>query len=103
MSIVGRNQNIIDNVNMPAAVSLNSSTATKILDANPARCLYRITNNSALDIWIKEQAASVDNLKQGFIVFAGTTYESPPDTMYQGEISAIAVAGSPSITPMEYQ
>lgn len=98
---IGRNVNKTDVGGDKSPVTLNSSTATKILDANDDRISYTISNPNSQDVWIKEQAATVDNLKQGKILFKRSVYESPTDNIYTGEVSAISVSGSPSVFPGE--
>ena len=102
MKKLGKNQNMSDLGGTPVTVALNSSTTVKILDANPDRVGYELTNNSSHDVWIKRQAASVDNIVTGnAYVFKRSFYESPTDYIYTGEVSAIAVSGSPSVTVSE--
>ncbi len=91
-----RNANIYNSVNL-TSVTLNATTSTTILAANTDRMSYVISNDSSKDVWIKEQAASVDDDKKGEIVWARSTASTEPDQMYHGEVSAIAVSGTPTI------
>ena len=94
---IGRNINKYNNPLLTSGIMLNPDTSTKILDVNPNRIGYRISNTSSKDVWIKEQAASVDNAKKGDIVWKRSTGTSEVDNIYTGEISAIAVSGNPII------
>ena len=96
MKKIGRNSNKYDST-VTGSVTLNATTSTTVLIANSDRMGYSISNTSSKDVWIKEQAASVDNLKEGEIVWARSTASSEPDQMYHGEVSAIAVSGTPTI------
>ena len=95
-------------------IELNSTTATKIADANTDRRFFHATINgssSEVSVFIKLQAASVDNSKEGIWIgreldedgsYGNICWEMPRDAIYTGEISAIAVSGSPDIYVTEY-
>lgn len=85
----------------PTTITLNSTTTTKILDANPDRLDYTVSNDNGQSVWVKEQAASVDNLKEGVIVFGRSVGVFDGPCIYTGEVSAIAVNGSPTIKVVE--
>jgi len=102
-----RNVNTNDIATMSGAITLNTSTSVKVADANPNRLYIMIHNNdSSQGVWIKLQAASVDNDVKGiFIDKKGAPpvmWESPTDNIYTGEISAIADNGSPVVYVTEY-
>jgi len=103
---IGTNLNFTDISQDDSGVLLNSNTATKIVDAIalPDQLFTNLTisNPSSQDVWIKFQAATVDNDKKGKILFKRSTYERPPLDVYHGEISAIAVNGSPTIFVSQY-
>ena len=100
--MIGRNTNKYDEVNAPVAMPLNTATYTDVLAANSDRVGYKITNDSAHDILVKEQGGSVpDQLDRGFKVFKRTVYESKVDNIPVGIISAKALTGTPSILVVE--
>lgn len=102
MEDIGRNVNKNDVVNKNT-ITLNSSTSTKILDANERRITVLAINQGPQRIWLKFQPASVDNLKDDDPwLDKGDVFEMIPDNIYTGEISAIADSGTPSITIEEY-
>jgi hypothetical protein len=98
----GRSKNTYDAVSAPLAIPLNTATYTTIAVENNDRLGYKITNDTAHDILVKEQAFDVpDALDRGFQVFKRSVYESKPDNVAIGEISAKALSGSPSILFVE--
>ena len=94
--------NSIDTATLSSGVTLNAATSVKIADSFVKRRNFTVSNNSSQDVWIKFQAATVDNDKKGIFLFKRTVYEMPQDKMYSGEISAIADNGNPIITVVEY-
>jgi len=99
---IGKNTNTYDDVNAPLAITLNTNTYTKLLDANNKRIGYKISNESSKTIFVKEQGAAIpDSSDRGFVVFARTVYESKPDQIPIGEISAKAISGSPEVLVVE--
>jgi len=98
----GSNRNTNDTATISAAVALNSSTSTTIVSASADRIMVIIYNNGPSDVWLKLQAASVDDLKKGIRLPTRAVYEMPTDNVYTGEISAIALANSPDIYVTEY-
>ena len=84
------------------SVVLNATTSTLISAVNEERQMITIINDSSQDVWIKFQAASVDNDKKGIMLWKRSTYEMPVDNVYLGEISAISVSGTPEIFITEY-
>ena len=102
MKIVGRNVNMYSEVNAPLAITLNTTTYTTLATEFPKRVGYKITNDSAHDIFVKEQAFdNPDALDRGFKVFKRSVYESKPDNFPTGDISAKAASGSPAILFVE--
>lgn len=93
-AFVGYNKsrkNTSDTATIPAAFVVTTTTSLKISDANTERIFFHVNNNNTADaIWIKLQAASVDNVKKGIFVPAGERWEMPAGDTYTGEISAIA-------------
>lgn len=100
-----RTTNTNDTVSM-TSVALNATTSTKIADAaasnTEARISFTVDNPSSQDVWIKFQAASVDNDKKGYFLPKKSSRNMDTDNIYTGEISAIAVSGTPTIYINEY-
>ena len=102
---IGRNQNVND-TSVVTTVTINSVTATKLLDPNPNRLWVRISlpfGTSDIACMIREYAASIDNIKHGEILQRHTLgnenlfkpcYYTFGDNVYTGEISAISDSGS---------
>lgn len=104
---IGRNVNTNDEATITDAIELNDSTSIKIADANPGRIFFYITNNGSSDaVWVKLQAASIDNDKKGIWVekkeVAESFWQMPPDNIYTGEICAISDSSNPDIFVTEY-
>ena len=104
---IGRNVNESDIATVAAGVTLNAVTSTTIAVANGVRIFFEVDNNfSDKAVWIKLQAASVDNDKKGFFLNekekGATKWRMPTDNIYVGEISAIADSGSPVVYVTEY-
>lgn len=111
--LTGRTRNTNDTASH-SQVALNSSTATKIADANPDRIFFHVSingNTSNESIFIKLQAASVDNEKCGIWIgryldedgsYFKEFWEMPPDNIYTGEISAIMNSGTHTVHITEY-
>ena len=104
---INRNRNTNDTVTISDAIALNSSTSIKIADANPNRIFIHVHNdNGSEKVWVKLQAASVDNDKKGIWLnskgLMPQFWTMPVDNVYTGEICAIADSGSPSIYVTEY-
>lgn len=87
---------------IPAAISLNASTSTVIAVANTKRIFFAVSNDSNQKIWLKLQAAGIDNLKKGIPLGKGGHWEMPIQNIYTGEISAIADVGIPNVSVTEY-
>lgn len=103
--------NRVANINDTATITtivLNSTTSTKIADANTRRMFFHVNNGVEPDkaCWIKLHAAIVDNTKHGIVVHEGAKgvggWEMPPDNIYTGEISAIAEAEPCTVYVTEY-
>ena len=102
MRTIGRNLNKYDTVIAPTPIALNTVAYTTVSVANEDRLGYKITNDSAHDVLVKEQAFdNPDSLDRGFKVFKRSVYESPPDNVPVGPISVKAVSGAPSILFVE--
>ena len=104
---LGRNRNTNDAAAVNSPVAVSSVVSTKIADANDDRMFVCINNNNASEsVWIKLQAASVDNDKKGIWLnkkgLTPSSFVFPPDNIYTGEICAIADGGSPNVYVTEY-
>ena len=84
------------------SVALNATTSVTVVSANPDRISFRLDNPSNQGIWLKLQAASIDNIKTGIFVDKGGHWPMDTDNFYDGEISAIAAVGNPTATFTEY-
>ena len=95
---IGKNTSKSDSATLRQGLITNSTTSTTILDVDnftlPARIKVIIYNAGNKDVWIKFQAASIDNDKKGFVVLKDsvTTILEGSD-IYTGEISAISTQG----------
>ncbi len=99
---VRRNRNENDTADISSAITLNPTTTTTIISANTARIYFTFNNPSNKNVWLKLQAASVDNDKKGIFVEKGDPWVMPPDNIYDGEISAIADVDAPDVYYTEY-
>ena len=99
---IGRNLNTTDTATLGSAVALNSSTSIKLVDSLSDRIFFSLSNTTNKDVWLKLQAANIDNDAKGIYVPRGGYWEMPADNIYTGEISAIAVSGTPSVYITEY-
>lgn len=104
---IGRNTNVNDTAIISDAIALNETTSVKIADVNPNRIFFYVTNNGSSDaVWVKLQAAAVDNDKKGIWVekkeVAESFWQMPVDNIYTGEISAISNSSDPDVYVTEY-
>lgn len=81
---------------------LLNSAASEIVSTAKFRQVFEFYNDSNQLVWLKLQAASVDNLKEGIPVDKGGDWKMPISNPYFGEISAIAEANGPTINFTEY-
>ena len=101
--IIGRNTNSNDTAILSDVIPLNTITSTVVAAPNPNRIFFSINNNNDLQgVWVKLQAASVDNDQKGIFVGSKSFWEMPSDNIYTGEISAIADVANPDIFTTEY-
>jgi len=97
------NRSYNNSSSISGAIATNTSTSVVAAAANPTRSFFNINNNdSNQGVWVKLQAASVDNIKKGIFVKAKDEWEMPPQSMYSGEISVIADTDSPDVYVTEY-
>ena len=101
--ILSRYRNLNDTATLSNAIELNSSTSVKIADASSDRVFFCVNNDNAVNgVWIKLQAASVDDDKKGIFVGGRASWLMPTDNIYTGEICAIAAVDSPDVFVTEY-
>jgi len=99
---IGRNTNTNDTATLSSAVALNATTSTTVAVSLSERIVFTFSNPGNKDVWLKLQAASVDNDMKGIFIPRNGYWEMPTDNIYTGEISAIAVSGTPSVHITEY-
>ncbi len=104
---IDRNRNTNDAAAVSTPIVLDAITSTTIAVANDERIFFQVNNDSAnKEVWIKLQAASVDNDKKGIFLnkkgVAPASWEMPTDNIYSGEISAIADSGVSTVYVTEY-
>lgn len=99
---IGQNINTYDAVS-GSDTALNTTNFVEMADSNPVRPGYTISNPTAHDIIVKEQAHDSPDTTTpiGFIVFKRSVYETPADRRPIGKISALALTGTPTIKFME--
>jgi len=85
-----------NNPDTPLAIALNTTTYTKLLDANEKRIGYKVSNLDQNTILIVEKVPD-DDLDRGFVLFGRTVYESKDGSIPIGEIHAKALTGTPSV------
>ena len=89
--MVGRNRNTNDEATMGSISSITNTTTVTVVPANANRIFFCINNDDAVtSMWVKLQAASVDNDLTGIFVPKGAAWAMPVDNVYTGEISVIA-------------
>jgi hypothetical protein len=87
---IGRTRNNNDTATLSGTITVSGVTSTTVQAVNVDRLVFAISNVGVQDMWLKLQAASVDNDKKGIMVPKGGYWEMPPDNIYTGEISAIS-------------
>ena len=98
--MIGKNENINDaSAVLGSGVQAGTGTSIALVTLTKDDSLLILTNNSNQDAWIKMQAAAVDNVKKGFLLYKGTTTELNLDasTRFVGEISIIADNGNTEV------
>ena len=104
---IGKNTNTTDLSTMPSPISIGSSVSVMLLPAqaptDQAWIEVNVTPTGTKALWIKLQAASVDNDKKGIRVAAGETKTVVKDGSYTGEICAIYDSGPAKDVVLEYR
>ena len=113
MKSTGRNKNTND-IAVIITAEANNLTSTTLITANPERLFINISMDagvSDINVFVKLQAANVDNVKSGIILSRRTIgndkfdvfrWDMPPDNIYTGEISIISDIGTVDIHVTEY-
>jgi len=97
LKILNKSVNVGGDPVLSDAIALNATTSTTIAVENIERVNFFFSNPSQnRDVWLKLQAASVDNKKNGIFVPRNGYWEMP-ESKYKGEISAIADSGNPDV------
>jgi len=101
--MTGRNVNSNDTAELSDAIATNTSTAVTVTLANDNRLFFCVNNDDTNQgVWIKLQAASVDDDKKGIFIPKKSFWQMPVDNIYIGEISAVADNGTPDVFYTEY-
>ena len=99
----GTSRNTTDVIAMSDTVALNATTATALAVASRSRIHFEVQNNDAsIAIWLKFQAAAVDNDKKGFLLAPGGFWRMPSNNVYSGALSAVSASGTPDVFVLEY-
>jgi hypothetical protein len=98
---IERTRNFYDNINAQSAITLNTATFVKLLDARQRRINYKVSNTSLQQILIIEENPNGDNTSRGFLIYGNERYESQSDNIPVGEIWAKALVGSPNVYVVE--
>lgn len=99
--LIGRNVNHNPDAIVSSMISVGSVTSVTLAPANNTRIYLEITVRKK-DMWVKLQAASVDNIAKGISILRDGSFEMTPDNMYTGEISGITDGGTAEIYVTEY-
>ncbi len=100
--LIGRNRNLNTEA-QTTEFTLSDTTSTIISLANDKRIYFRVDNASTGRIvYVKLQAANVDNDKRGVRIKEIDIFEMTGDNIYTGEISAIAEMDEPIIFVTEF-
>lgn len=105
---VERTRNRHDTATVSSAISAGS-TSIVLAIANEDRLFFRVNikNGNGNGVWIKLQAASVDDDKKGIFLLASEdggelSWTMPPDNIYTGEICAIRQSNTTDVYVTEY-
>lgn len=99
---IGNRRSTSTSATIDSGTSLNSSTSVKIRDSGTDFLYWSITNDSKKDVWLKLQAASVDNTKKGILLPKNSMWEMPENILYTGEICAMTDSGSATVYTTEF-
>lgn len=82
--------------------SVTDSSSITVKSSGANFLYFALSNDGSTKIYLKMQAASVDDDKKGIVVYPGELYEMPEKTRYTGEISAISDLGTNSVSVTVY-
>ena len=87
-----RTKNTNDEATLSDAITLNATTSTTLDSGCTTSCrlYFAVINKTNFDVWLKLQAASVDNDKKGIFLPKKSIWEMTADNIYTGEISGIS-------------
>lgn len=104
MLLVGNNRSTNDTAFLSEAIAVDDVTTTTLRAAttNENERIYFSITVLGRSIWLKFQAASVDDDKIGIFVPRDGYYEMPINNIYTGEISAICDNGTANVYVTEY-
>ena len=95
-SVIETGLNTTDNATVDV-VTINNTTSTTLIAANPLRLDLTIDNgDNIMNMWVKLQAASVDDNKEWFFVLKGKPWimsEHLKNAIFTGEVSGILNMG----------
>ena len=87
-------------------VILNDITVTKVLNSNVRRSSMTLCNKSKRSdnkvVFVSYTTVANSINETGIILFGEDCFTMPSDSIYTGEISAIATTGNPLLTYIEY-
>ncbi|MBL4820129.1 MAG: hypothetical protein JKY98_03925 [Gammaproteobacteria bacterium] len=99
---IGQNINVKDKAVLSGNIALNSSTAVTIQAIDLRRIFWSVSNPENFAIYVKLQAASIDNDKNGIYIAGNGYWEMPSGDKYTGEICAIAASDTPEVFTTQY-
>lgn len=86
-----------------SGVDLNSSSFTTIVPTNLNRAFLEISNpNATTGVFVNLKAAANGVDEEGIYIAPLGTWRMSERTIFTGEVSAIAVSGTPKVTVTEY-
>ena len=88
---IGRNINSNDVASMSDAILVSPIVSTLIAPSDETRIFFCVNNNDAIrGMWLKLQASAIDDDAKGIWIPKGSAWMMPSDTIYTGEICALA-------------
>lgn len=100
---IGNNRSTNDTATVSDAIAITTSASVLVSALNLKRTFFCINNNNAQQgVWVKLQAASVDDDMKGIFIPARGSWAMPTASIYTGEISAIADNNNTDVYVTEY-
>lgn len=88
---------------LSAGIAVSTTASVLVAASNSTRKFISVSNSHAtLPVWIKLQAAAVDNAQKGILLPARETFNITGDPMYTGEVSAIASSSTQTVYATQY-